>query len=578
MAKVTGPPVPVPDNSPGRAPLSSWYTQGLSDGFGDRLLMFDNATTGPLELLRVRADFAFVPDFEGRIRARFDRLTGFAHPGFAQARAVNHLDNGEGLTVVSTHVPGTRLSDIFPAARPHAGMHPTMARWILGELTASLAVLHGQYPGVAHGALAPERIVITADRRVVITDYVFGDALEALHLPAERLWTEFRVVHAPRFGVVALDPRADVVQLALIGVALVVGRRITPDEYVRQPVRLLDEFAAACDRQMPGTAAGLRSWMEQALDEEGFISAVEADRALTRLTGASEIAEHSTRSWDTVGASEAVAVSPRARGPERAATVPAPPLRLEPGRPGEEAPGQPRLRLFYWVVAALAVIGVVQGAVIARLVFRTSPAASAPASSASAPGGTALVTGSAAAPSPVNRPVAPGGGVSPVAGAVIASSRAGAGSPDTDTVRDGPPPDRSGRLRITAPIELDVLEGARRIGSSSSPSLALAAGTHQLTLRNAELGVITAATARVEAGKLTALTVDVPDGTLSANAQPWAQVIIDGRAVGETPIANLSIAVGWHDVVFRHPQHGQRSQRVVVRAGTLSRVSVVFAP
>ena len=32
--------------------VASWYTPGLVDGFGDRLLMFDNTETESLELLR----------------------------------------------------------------------------------------------------------------------------------------------------------------------------------------------------------------------------------------------------------------------------------------------------------------------------------------------------------------------------------------------------------------------------------------------------------------------------------------------------------------------------------------------
>ena len=74
-------PFTAADDQPGRQPLSSWYTQGLSDGLGDRLLMFDNQATGPLELLRVRPDFTFVPDFETRLRARLDKLANFSHPG-----------------------------------------------------------------------------------------------------------------------------------------------------------------------------------------------------------------------------------------------------------------------------------------------------------------------------------------------------------------------------------------------------------------------------------------------------------------------------------------------------------------
>src|ERR1051325_5129367 len=41
--------------------LASWYTPGRSDGFGDRLLMFDNTDAVSLELLRFRCDLAVSP-------------------------------------------------------------------------------------------------------------------------------------------------------------------------------------------------------------------------------------------------------------------------------------------------------------------------------------------------------------------------------------------------------------------------------------------------------------------------------------------------------------------------------------
>ena len=47
-----------------RPGLASWYTPGLSDGLGDRLLMFDNSTASPLELLRFKKEFSGVPAFE----------------------------------------------------------------------------------------------------------------------------------------------------------------------------------------------------------------------------------------------------------------------------------------------------------------------------------------------------------------------------------------------------------------------------------------------------------------------------------------------------------------------------------
>ena len=51
-------------------------------------------------------------------------------------------------------------------------------------------------------------------------------------------------------------------------------------------------------------------------------------------------------------------------------------------------------------------------------------------------------------------------------------------------------------------------------------------------------------------------TVSVPNGSLSINALPWADVWIDGRSVGTTPLGNLSVPVGIHEIVWRHPELG----------------------
>ena len=64
--------------------------------------------------------------------------------------------------------------------------------------------------------------MITADRHVIITDYIFGDALAAVP-PAEPLERVRRRQPSQR-DLVPLDQRSDVVQLALIAMALV--RRI----------------------------------------------------------------------------------------------------------------------------------------------------------------------------------------------------------------------------------------------------------------------------------------------------------------------------------------------------------------
>ncbi len=567
----------------GPSQLSSWYTQGPSDGLGDRLLMFDNATTGPLELLRVRPDFALVPEFEARLRGRLERLVTFTHPGFAVARSVNHLEDGEGLTVVSAHVPGTRLSELFPHGRPHSGMHPTLARWIVGELTAALAALHWQAPDLAHGLLAPDRIVITADRHVVITDYLFADAVNAMHLPPERLWTEFGVAPAPGTDIGTLGQRGDVVQLAYICLSLVLGRRVTPDECGRQRLRLLEEFTSSCDRQLPGSGRPLRTWLEQALDRDGFRSASEADDALVRLTGPSQL-ESRVPAPDAGAVEQVVATRATAAAPARtdAAVAPA----VLPGRALSEdvdeiagAPPRQRSRIVQWMAAGLAVIGIVQGAIIAGLVFRTpAPPATVSASMpavASAPGAS-LAIASPPVVAPALVPASEAHAVMPEAratapptGTVVGSSSTAASEGTVDGV---------GRVRIVSTVALQVVERGRVIGTSGDRALLLSPGTHTLELSNESLGFRTTERVRIQAGGQSDFPVVLPSGTVNVNAQPWAQVLIDGAPVGDTPLANVPLVIGDHEVLFRHPQLGERRQRVVVKAGTLTRVSASFAP
>ena len=64
------------------------------------------------------------------------------------------------------------------------------------------------------------------------------------------------------------------------------------------------------------------------------------------------------------------------------------------------------------------------------------------------------------------------------------------------------------------------------------------------------------------AGQVADVTVDPPRVPVAINAQPWAQVIVDGRALGDTPIANLMLPIGDHRVVLRHPELGERVQMV----------------
>lgn len=130
----------------------------------------------------------------------------------------------------------------------------------------------------------------------------------------------------------------------------------------------------------------------------------------------------------------------------------------------------------------------------------------------------------------------------------------------------------AGWLTITTPFELQVLEGGNLLGTTSTPKLMLTAGHHDLVLRNTTLGFESKLPVEIQTGKTLTSPVTVPNGSLSVNALPWATVLLDGKEIGTTPVANLDVPLGTHELTFRHPQFGERKQSIVVTAKAPVRV------
>jgi hypothetical protein len=105
----------------------------------------------------------------------------------------------------------------------------------------------------------------------------------------------------------------------------------------------------------------------------------------------------------------------------------------------------------------------------------------------------------------------------------------------------------------------------------------LPAGTHTFNLRSEELEFNTSVPVRVTPGKTATAAVRVPTGLLSVNALPWAEVLVDGQSVGTTPLGNLVVPIGSREVVWRHPQFGERRRVVTVKERTPVRIGVDFS-
>lgn len=131
----------------------------------------------------------------------------------------------------------------------------------------------------------------------------------------------------------------------------------------------------------------------------------------------------------------------------------------------------------------------------------------------------------------------------------------------------------AGWLAISAPFEVQAIERGDVIGTSASPRFMVPAGAHEMDLVNETLGFSEHRRIDVNPGGTAAIKVDAR-GSLSVNARPWAEVILDGKPIGQTPIANLNISLGSHQLVFRHPDLGERQQTVTVTAKAPNRVAV----
>lgn len=131
----------------------------------------------------------------------------------------------------------------------------------------------------------------------------------------------------------------------------------------------------------------------------------------------------------------------------------------------------------------------------------------------------------------------------------------------------------AGWLAVSAPFELQIFQDNELVGSSATSKIMMAAGRHDVRLVNAALGFEEARRIDVAAGKTNAIKIAAPSVPVSINARPWADVLVDGSPIGQTPLANVSLAIGSHQITFRHPQLGERRQTAVVTVNGPNRVS-----
>lgn len=722
----------------------------FTDGLGDRVVAVDAGTGELLQVLRIRPELHQVPSFEFALRERAARLANFRHAYYARVRRIDRHPTG--LAIVSDHVEGIRLSELLRAASVRRlQLDLNAALCLLRQLAPSVALLHENARDVAHGLLAPERVIVTPRARLVIVEHVLGSAVEQLRFARERLWRELRVAVPASAGSPRFDHRADVMAMGAIALALVLGRPLEDQDYPQALGTLLNSARAQSalgDEQPLPTA--LRNWIARALQLDGrnsFESAVDAQAALEDALAedsgfvAAPVALESFLSRyiaalleptpePEVAQAPAVAVEPAKRQPTQAEAhpaplprapvpppavtpppsvvtptiAPAPPVVTLPPAPPAQAGAMPapparptptptptprditellkdfnleaprnarreqpeermaavpvrasRWRRFRFVALAAVAVLVLGGGTVYALRFQQKAVPSAVDGTLSVqttpPGAAVFVDGVAHGNTPARVSLRVGSHIlelrgrgvprvipvtiaagaessqylelpeTPSTGSLLVQSTPAGAHVSIDGVDHGVSPINvdglapgdhevvlqadggvpvhqhvviqagvvssvlapvataaagpiSGWLAVKAPVTMEIHENGQLIGTTDADRLMMAAGRHQIELVNDTLGYKNAQTVQIPAGKVLPLVLNLPQGVVNLNALPWAEVFIDGKSVGETPIGNLPLTIGPHEIIFRNPDLGEKREAISVTLNAPVRLSV----
>jgi PEGA domain-containing protein len=730
----------------------------FTDGFGERRQAI-GARNERLEVLRLSSALRTNPIFEAALRDRAARLSDFRHESFTRPRAVDVDASAGVLLVYSDYVSGVRLSSLLAAAEKRSlSLDLTAVLCLVRQLVGAAAAWHAALPDISHGAIGPERIIITPNGRLVVADCVLGSAIEQLRYSRDRYWTELRVALPPAPAVHTFDARTDMAQVGLVALGLVLGRRLTSDIY---PGGMSAALQGAAIRAGVGGVVeplppSFRDWLRRAMQldpRDGFTTARDAAAALNEATGTEDaalerdalhvflarclaldmrfspadltgnddgpltldaiddvasdvdlapriealrafLARYPTQasqaatpliaaaphiapappivSPPVVASSSAIAPAPRA--PAASEPKPAPPP--EPVIPSNDTTDSSASTISFEIDAqarrsALAVpgdwtrhvrVGAISILVIGALIVSLFAFRLLRSTRVEPPGTASINTtlaGIAVTIDGVRRGVTPldvelppgqhvvelvtdrgrrsipvtiksgsqtslflelpGGGpaagngellvrTEPPGASVTVDGRSVGRSPvSVADLAPGPhtvvlgnqsgsvtervliepgratsllvpmgdrqaPGAAAGWIAVASPTDVQVFEGDRFLGSNRIDKIMMPVGRHDLDIVNESLGYRERRSVQVTAGQVASIRLNWPNGTLAINAVPWADVFIDGMPVGETPIGSIQVSIGVHEVVFRHPELGERRATVTVTSGSPAKV------
>jgi hypothetical protein len=148
-------------------------------------------------------------------------------------------------------------------------------------------------------------------------------------------------------------------------------------------------------------------------------------------------------------------------------------------------------------------------------------------------------------------------------GSVTQSVRVKAGDVATVNV-----PIFMGWVAVFAPFEVQVLDGGRPVGLDEQNRVMLSPGRHELQLISKPFNYRGTQTVVVRPGEVTTASIVPPKSSSVITSNPPAELWVDGKQVGYTPLVNFGIEIGTREFVFKNSL-GERRVTTIVTAKPL---------
>lgn len=469
-------------------PAVNEATIATVDGFGRRTRGIDPDSGDPIEILELSPALVEHAGFVAALGDRVARHAAVRHASYVHLRRLDR-PSADRLALVSDDTEGWRLSQMFEVGSA-AGLplDITVVIGLLRQLLPAVALFGRHNRDAAIGVLAPERLIVTPQGRLVIAEHAFGPAIEKLNLGRDRLWRDYRVCMAPSAGLPRANPRADAHGIGVVALSLLLGRVLSEAEYPNQLADLLASANESRKGDLTPLSKALLTWLTRALQLDvstAFQSPHEAQVAFESVLASDRAYVTSSKALD-----EWVTAVGKVIDQSRNAAAPAPVAPLAPLAPLAPNPVPASAPARSPLVLALIVFAIVQSGVVLWLWNRD--------------------------------PGAPRKGE----GELVVQSRPVAARVSIDGEERGVTP-----LTMTLPSGAHVLE----VQSGKSEPRVI-----PLTI---QAGVQTAQYIELQ-------NVAMTGGLEIRSDPPGARVTIDGQSRGTTPVTIRDLAPGDHQIVL----------------------------